>query len=310
VSDDSATETGFEVPSVLDGERVDRAVAVVTGWSRAEVQRLLADGAVLVDGERVAKSARLLQGQELVVLATPSRGAAVEPEPVPLDVRHEDADLIVLAKPAGVVVHPGAGNRHGTLANGLVHRYAEIAAVGEPDRPGIVHRLDKDTSGLLAVARTERARAALVEALAERRVDRHYVALVWGHLDAARGVVEAPIGRSVHRPTRMAVRASGRPARTHFEVEQAFTSPDVSLLRLRLESGRTHQIRVHLSAIGHPVVGDATYGGSRESLPLARPFLHATHLALDHPVTGEHLSFDDPLPSDLEAVLAALTPAG
>jgi 23S rRNA pseudouridine1911/1915/1917 synthase len=205
------------------------------------------------------------------------------------------------------VVHPGAGQPAGTLVHGLLARYPEIRTVGQADRPGIVHRLDKGTSGLLLVARSQPAYEALVAMLSARRVDRRYRALVWGEPDAPTGLVDAPIGRSTRDRTRMAVTVRGREARTGYEVVRAYHEPvDVTELRLRLETGRTHQIRVHLAAIGHPVVGDARYGGARQSLPLDRPFLHAEAVALDHPVTGAPLAFTSPLPGDLAAVLAGL----
>ena len=193
-----------------------------------------------------------------------------------MDVRYEDDDVLVVAKPAGLVVHPGAGHPDGTLVNGLLALDPEIAGTGDPQRPGIVHRLDRDTSGLLVVARSPRAYEALVAALGAHEVSREYLALVWGHLDAPRGVIDAPIGRSVRRPTRMAVREGGRRARTAYEVQAEFTSPEVSLVRASLETGRTHQIRVHLQAIGHPVVGDAAYGGARSS-PRPRTPVPARH---------------------------------
>jgi len=295
----------FEVPPALGGERVDRAVALLTGWSRAEVQRLVDAGAVLVAGVRVPKGRRLAAGEVVRVVAGPEPDALPVAGDVEIDVRYEDADVLVLAKPAGVVVHPGAGHASGTLVNGLLAGYPEIAAVGEPHRPGIVHRLDRDTSGLLVVARTPNAYESLVEQLKARAVERHYLALVWGR-PAARGMIDAPIGRSAARRTRMAVRESGREARTGFEVVEAFSSPVASLLECRLETGRTHQIRVHLAAIGHPVVGDASYGGAREPERLGRPFLHAFALAFDHPVSGARIHVEDPLPGDLEAALERL----
>ena len=295
------------VPAALGGLRVDRAVALLTGWSRAEVQALVEAGAVLVDGRPVAKSRRLEPGEVVELLAGPQPDAPPGADPaVVLDVRHEDPDLVVVSKPAGLVVHPGAGHPGGTLVNGLLARFPELATVGDPARPGIVHRLDRDTSGLLLVARSGRAYDALVEMLAAHDVRREYSALVWGHLEARRGVIDAPIGRSVRRPTRMAVRDSGRPARTVYEVRQELAEPAVTLLDCRLETGRTHQIRVHLQAIGHPVVGDAAYGGGRDQLRLSRPFLHAGGLELAHPVTGRPLRFEDPLPAELAEVLAAL----
>jgi 23S rRNA pseudouridine1911/1915/1917 synthase len=297
------------VPAALDGERVDRAVALLTGWSRSDVQALVADGSVLVGGRAVGKSRRLHEGEVVELLAEPQPETLPGPEPIDLDVRYEDADVVVLAKPAGLVVHPGAGHAGGTLVNGLLARYPEIAAVGDAHRPGIVHRLDRDTSGLMVVARSARAYDALVAELSSRRVDRRYLALVWGRPASPRGVVDAPIGRSQARRTRMAVRDAGRPARTEYEVRETFERPRCSLLACRLETGRTHQIRVHLAAIGHPVVGDATYGGARDFLRLDRPFLHAVELAFDHPVTHALMEFADTLPAELDAVLARLREA-
>jgi 23S rRNA pseudouridine1911/1915/1917 synthase len=300
------SEASFVVPESLDGERIDRSVALVTGWTRAEVQELVAAGAVLVDGRVVAKSVRLTAGATVEVRGAPSEPAAIVGEPVPLDVRHEDADVVVVAKPAGLVVHPGSGHDTGTLVHGLLHRYPEIAAVGDPARPGIVHRLDRDTSGLLMVARSARAHESLVAQLAQRSVGRQYLALVWGTMPAARGLIDAPIGRSRVRRTKMAVRDEGREARTGYEVLETFDEPLTSLLRCTLETGRTHQIRVHLDAVGHPVVGDRTYRGARQSLPLDRPFLHAASLAFDHPATAARLTFDDPLPPALADLLTTL----
>lgn len=295
------------VPGVLAGERVDRAVALLTGWSRADVQVLLARAAIVIDGHAVSKSHKLVEGSVIEVLEEPAVGAPPEPDPdVAIDVRYADDDVIVVVKPDGLVVHPGAGHPDGTLVNGVLARFPDVASIGDPYRPGIVHRLDRDTSGLLVVARSPRAYDSLIEQISTRSVDRRYVALVWGALSSPRGVIDAPIGRSTARRTRMAVRESGKTARTEYEVRTTYVDPECSLLDCRLETGRTHQIRVHLSAIGHPVVGDATYGGSRVSITLDRPFLHAAHLAFDHPVTGERLAFDDPLPPELEAVLAHL----
>jgi 23S rRNA pseudouridine1911/1915/1917 synthase len=236
-------------------------------------------------------------------LPQPDAGVAV-------DVVYEDGDVLVVDKPPGLVVHPGAGQSEGTLVNGLLARHPGLAGVGEAHRPGIVHRLDRDTSGLLVVALSPTAYTALVGALGDRRVERRYSALVWGVPEAPRGVVDAPIGRSPRQPTRQAVVAGGRPARTRYEVRARYDRPaELALLRCQLETGRTHQIRVHLASIGHPVVGDRDYGGARDALDVPRLFLHAEHLAFAHPVTGEALAFDAPLPSDLAAVLASLGPA-
>lgn len=296
----------FPVPGSLAGERVDRAVALITGYSRADVQDLVGRGAVLVDGARVAKSRRLHEGETVVLTARPEPVAPPGPEPVPVDVRYEDEALAVIAKPAGLVVHPGAGNEHGTLVHGLLHRWPEIAAVGDPMRPGIVHRLDRDTSGLMVVALRADAYEVLVSALAAREVERRYLALVWGRVEPRRGVVDAPVGRSMRRPTRMAVTPRGRDARTHYEVLEAFEDPVTAFLEVALETGRTHQIRVHLAAIGHPVVGDPAYGGDRSGLDLERPFLHAYRLAFAHPAGGDPLVIEEPLPEELADVLARL----
>jgi 23S rRNA pseudouridine1911/1915/1917 synthase len=298
------------VPRALDGQRLDRVVALVTGRSRSEAAELVDGGAVLVDGRPVtARTHRVAEGETLEI-TVPDAPAPAEPAPdpaVPVPVVYEDADLVVVDKPAGLVVHPGAGRAEGTLVNGLLARYPEIAGVGQPDRPGIVHRLDKGTSGLLVVARSPRAHEALVRMLSGREVERRYRTLVWGTPSSATGVIDAPIGRSPRDRTRMAVTVTGKPARTRYEVVRTYHDPvEVSELVCHLETGRTHQIRVHLGSIGHRVVGDRRYGGDRQSLPLDRPFLHAEHLALDHPVTGERLAFTSPLPEDLAAVLARL----
>lgn len=297
------------VPDELAGERVDRVVALLTGWSRADVQSLLEAGEVLVDGATVAKSRRLAAGDVIALLRAPAPDAPPGPEPVALVVRHVDDDVIVVAKPAGLVVHPGAGHEHDTLVSGLLYEFPDLEGVGDRFRPGIVHRLDRETSGLLVVARSPRAYESLVAQLSARTVDRCYQALVWGVPAARRGIVDAPIGRSEARRTRMAVTAGGRPARTAYEVTSTWSAPVVALVECKLETGRTHQIRVHLAAIGHPVVGDGAYRGVRDSVPLHRPFLHAGTLAFDHPATGERISFDEPLPPDLLAVLARLGPA-
>jgi 23S rRNA pseudouridine1911/1915/1917 synthase len=298
------------IPAALAGERLDRVVAMLTGLSRAEAAALVDGGHVTIDGRTATtRSVRLDEGV-IVAVDVGERATTSGPEPDPavaFTVVHEDPDVLVVDKPAGLVVHAGAGNSTGTLVHGLLARYPGLAGVGERDRPGIVHRLDKDTSGLLAVARTTAAHAALTRQLRAREVERRYLALVWGHLDSARGVVDAPIGRSGRTPTRMAVTARGREARTRYELRAAYGDPvEVSLLECRLETGRTHQIRVHLAAIGHAVVGDARYGGARQSFAVPRFFLHAAHLGFRHPTTGDALSFDSPLPPDLEEVLSRL----
>jgi 23S rRNA pseudouridine1911/1915/1917 synthase len=299
------------VPRALDGQRLDRVVALVTGGSRAEAAALVDEGAVTVGGSPVTtRSHRVAEG-DLVDIDLPDRPAEIEltADPsVPVRVVHEDADVIVVDKPAGVVVHPGAGQGSGTLVNGLLARYPEIRDVGQPDRPGIVHRLDKGTSGLLVVARSAPAYDRLVAMLGRHEIDRRYRTLVWGTVASPSGLVDAPVGRSGRERTRMAVTVRGKPARTWYDVVRTFHQPvEVTELVCRLETGRTHQIRVHMASIGHRVVGDGRYGGDRQSLPLPRPFLHAEHLGFDHPITGEALTFTSPLPDDLAQVLARLS---
>lgn len=300
-----------EVPEALDGQRLDRVVAMVTGLSRSEVGTLLADGGVTVDGAPAAKGSVKLAAGARVAVEVPEAETAVTPEPDPtveVAVVFADDQVVVVDKAPDLVVHPGAGHDRGTLVAGLLARYPELATVGDPARPGIVHRLDRGTSGLLVVARTPLAYESLVGQLSARSVERRYRALVWGHPESPRGLIDAPIGRSPRHPTRMAVVATGKEARTRYEVERLFTRPaETALVVCRLETGRTHQIRVHLAAIGHRVVGDDRYQGVRESIDLHRPFLHAERLGFDHPVTGERVTFDAPLPADLQAVLDTLS---
>lgn len=303
------------VPAGLDGERIDRVVALLTGCSRSEAAALVAAGAVRVGTGGVApavvtaRAGRVVEGDEVAVDVPEAAGPTVVAEDgIELSIVHEDGDVIVVDKPTGLVVHPGAGHRGGTMVHGLLARYPEMAGVGEPGRPGVVHRLDKETSGLLVVARTEAARVALVAALSAHDVTREYLALVHGIPSAAAGMVDAPIGRSTRSPTRMAVSTTGREARTRYEVVQrwpAVGDHGTALLRCRLETGRTHQIRVHLTAIGHPVAGDRTYGGDRPVPAVPRLFLHAARLAFAHPRTGEPVAFESPLPADLADALTA-----
>lgn len=300
------------VPSALDGERLDRIVALLADISRSDAAVIVAAGGVTLDGE-VATSGkvRLVEGQRVQIdPATIPQVAPTAADPtVEFAVVYADDDVIVVDKPPGLVVHPGAGNLDGTLANGLLARFPELAGVGDPMRPGIVHRLDAGSSGLLVVARSEVAVGRLIDQFVDHSAHRQYVALVWGHPAAGHGVIDAPIGRDRRDPLKMAVVAGGRDARTEYTLVERYGRPsDLSLLHCRLETGRTHQIRVHLTSIGHPLVGDTTYGGRRPVLGLERPFLHASELEFVHPTSGETVSFTSALPDDLVAMAATLEP--
>jgi 23S rRNA pseudouridine1911/1915/1917 synthase len=279
-------------------ERLDRAVAArAEVGSRSLAERLIADGAVLVDGERRLKSHRLEGGEEVVV-DLPEAEAPLEPEAMELDVAWEDEHLLVVDKPAGVVVHPAGGHRSGTLVHGLL---VHDVAGGDEDRPGIVHRLDRDTSGLLVVARSDEAHERLQELIRRRDVERRYLALVKGTPKSRTGRIEAPIGRDRFDRSRHSLdTATPRDAVTHFEVLELLGPR--ALLALRLETGRTHQIRVHLEAIDLPVSGDPVYGVAGD-LGLERQFLHAAGLAFDHPFTGQRIEVESALPDDLAAAL-------
>jgi len=286
-------------------------VARETGCSRTVAHELVTSGRVRVDGRVEERPSRAVaEGAVVEVEGEVGGGGGVAADPtVGFAVVHEDDAVVVVDKPPGLVVHPGAGEASGTLVHGLLARYPELAGVGpDPARPGVVHRLDRGTSGLLVVARSPAAHAALTDQIARRRVERVYTALVLGPIEEATGRIEAPLGRDPGRPTLRAVVPDGRPAATDYEVDRRFTEPEpATLLTCRLETGRTHQIRVHLSAIGHPVAGDVPYGGATGALALDRPFLHARRLAFTHPTTGERVAFESPLPPDLAAVLATLS---
>jgi 23S rRNA pseudouridine1911/1915/1917 synthase len=309
------------VPPHAAGERLDRFLAAAQpDLSRSRIQSLIEAGHVTLDGRPTRVSQRL-RGGETVCVAVPARApSGMIAEAMPLVVVHQDDDLLVLDKPAGLVVHPGAGVTTGTLAHGLLHHDPALAGVGGEDRPGLVHRLDKDTSGLLVVARTARAHRVLVEAMRKREITREYTALVWGDPREDEGTLSAPIARDPRHRTRMAVaRRGGRAAVTHWRVVERFGP--VTRLAVRLETGRTHQIRVHLAHARLPVVGDPVYGGRRKALSpdgaqrslaatlleiLTRQALHASRLELVHPVTGQPLRFRSELPDDLHRALTAL----
>ncbi len=296
------------VPAALAGQRVDRVVSLVADIPRASAAALIDAGAVKVDGVAVkAGKLKVSEGQRLQVeLALLPKKQLPLPEPgINVEIVYSDDDVIVINKQAGIVVHPGAGNPTGTLVNAVLAKFPDVATVGDPFRPGVVHRLDAGTTGLMVMARTTRAYEALVDALSRRVVVRRYLALVWGHMSAASGVIDAPLGRDQRDPTKMSVLAGGKVARTTYEVQRAFNLPvDCSLLECGLETGRTHQIRVHLATLGHGVVGDVIYGGARSVLSSPRPMLHATSLQFDHPVTAKEMKFNAALPQDFSAVLA------
>ena len=289
----------------MDGARVDKAVAELLEVSRGRASQLIELGALL-DGNPARSSDRVTTGQ-VITVSRPELTGALEPEEVEFTVLFADDDVIVVDKPAGIVVHPGTGRSRGTLAAGLIGRFPELVGVGASDRWGLVHRLDKDTSGVLLVARNESALDSLTEALRRREIGRVYEALVEGCMGSPTGTIDAPIGRDPSRPTRRAISHTGKHARTHYEVVRNYPESDVSLLSVALETGRTHQIRVHLAAIGHPVVGDLTYGATRKDIGAPRTFLHAARLTFINPGTGEEMSVEAPLPPDLESVLDDLS---
>jgi 23S rRNA pseudouridine1911/1915/1917 synthase len=285
----------FEVDPSEAGERLDRLAARRLGTSRSNIQRIIHEGLLCLDGEEALASYRV-RGGERVEARLPDGELAPEEIPVPLV--FEDGFLVVVDKPAGLVVHPGAGNPSGTLVNALLGR--GIAGGEDPDRPGIVHRLDRDTSGLMVVAKGEPAYSRLVEMMAGRKVRRGYRAVVVGEGLPETGTVDSPVGRDPDNPTLMTA-GVGRPAVTHFEVVREAAGH--TMLTVRLETGRTHQIRVHLSAIGHPVYADPLYGGV---VPGRRLWLHAERLSFVHPVSGEGMDFESSVPEDLREVAAEL----
>ncbi len=296
-----------------EGDRLDRFISERLTLSRTRVQALIEDGHVQVDGRAARKSERLEEGARVSVAVPPPEPVEIPAEDLPLSVVFEDEDLLVVDKPAGMVVHPAPGHRTGTLVNALLFHVRDLSGVGGRLRPGIVHRLDRETSGLLVVAKSDPAHHGLAEALRARKVKRLYRAACWGHLDESPLTVDAPIGRDPNDRKRMAVVEGGRRAVSRARVRERWLRAD--LLDVALETGRTHQIRVHMAHVGHPVVGDPVYGAGWErgmggpdriwARDLARrtprQFLHAAELSFDHPLTGRRMRFHAPLPPDLEA---------
>ena len=313
VNEIRTVERDAVIPVEHAGERLDRSLAqLFPEFSRSQLQKWLKQGWITVDGAVPAPRAAVLGGEAVLLRAELVAEGPVQAQPIALDIRHEDDALIIVNKPADLVVHPGAGNADGTLQNALLHHDPALAAV---PRSGIVHRLDRETSGLMVVARTLQAHKHLVDQLQARTMGREYLALVTGTFTAG-GHVDAPIGRHPRDRVRMAVREGGRAAVTHYRIEERF--PAHTLLRCRLETGRTHQIRVHMAHIRHPLVGDPVYGG-RLRLPkgtteevaaalrgFRRQALHAETLSLTHPVSGESTTWSAPVPADLEALAEVL----
>lgn len=301
------TQHAFEAEANSD-VRLDALVAQRAGLSRTQAATLIANGHVTVNGRREKSAYRPVAGERVEVFVPPPAPREIRGEAIPLAIVYEDDDLVVIDKPAGMVVHPAPGNWSGTLVNALIGRGGELSSAGGEERPGLIHRLDKDTSGLLLVAKNDRAHRLLSGALAERRVVRRYATLIWGHLVDDEKTVDRPIARDPRDRQRMAVVATGKPARTTFTRLARFDAGD--LLRAHLHSGRTHQIRVHLASIGHPVMGDDTYGGGGGrklvGLPPRRHFLHAAWLRFVHPTSRKHMDLRSPLPPDLRESLAVV----
>jgi 23S rRNA pseudouridine1911/1915/1917 synthase len=303
----------LKIPATAAGQRLDRTLATaLPQYSRARLQRWIREGAVRVAGKSARARDRVRGGEQVVINASFGPDQSIEAEEMPLVIVHEDRELLVLNKPAGLVVHPGAGNRTHTLQNALL---AYDGALARVPRAGLVHRLDKETSGLLIVARTPLAHTRLVAQLAAREIHREYLALVLGRPTGG-GRIDQPIGRHRSVRTRMAVRSDGRAAITHYRIEQRFRAH--TLLRVQLETGRTHQIRVHLAHAGLPIVGDPVYGGRRRQIgghagelnevlhDFRRQALHAQRLQFEHPINGRQMRFEAPMPADFESLLRAL----
>lgn len=301
----------LRVPPEQDGERLDRFLAGhgELGLSRTQLQRLIRRGDVTVDGTAGQASDQVHTGQEVLVFVPAQQSAVLLPEPLPIDIVYEDDDLLVINKPRGLVVHPAPGHEMGTLVNALLAYSDQLSLVAGKDRPGIVHRLDKDTTGLMLVAKTDAAHRTLSAELKRRLIERRYLAIVYGVPSVEHAVIDAPIGRHPVDRKRMAVVADGRTAWTEYWLRESFAGV-ASLLECKLYTGRTHQIRVHLTHIGHPVVADTMYGPKHPPAAawnqLTGQGLHAARLTFTHPRTRERLSFDCPPPDDFEQALAAL----
>ena len=296
----------YHVSPHNEGERVDRVIAFFSGLSRSKVSDLISKRLILRNGIPIKKGSEIVHLNDEISMPN-LVGEAVEEiasdESIDFEVIFEDDSVIVVSKPSGLIVHPGSGIANGTLVNGLAAQFPDLREIGDPTRLGLVHRLDKGTSGLLIVARTPEALGNLKFQMQERHVHRQYFAIVAGHLESNKGVVDAPLGRDPKNPLKRAVINSGKYARTHYEIDQKYESPfKVSMLNCRLETGRTHQIRVHLAAIGHPVLGDELYGGRTSFNIENRLALHAQMLTFLHPKTKNLMNFESPLPAELTSM--------
>jgi 23S rRNA pseudouridine1911/1915/1917 synthase len=306
------------VTDELEGTRLDRfLVSVLPNQSRSQIQRLIKDGKVLLAGKAAKANLAVKQGQTFEVEIPEAVDTDLQPEALPLPILYEDADLLIVDKPAGMVVHPAAGHASGTLVNALLHHVDDLSGIGGEKRPGIVHRLDRGTSGLMVVAKHDAAHEELSRQFHDREVEKEYVALVWGEVMAGRRI-DAPIGRDPSNRKKMAAAAPNRVRRSREAVTRIVRAEHfgrtLTLAVVAIHTGRTHQIRVHLSTIGHPIVGDPLYGGVHRRVPgdlravthLDRPFLHAAHLAFTHPADGRRMEFSSELPDDLQRVLDEL----
>lgn len=296
----------FEIPEGLETMRIDKAIALETHFSRSYIAELFKQDKVRLNNKKSKRSEKVNPGDKIFLEFIQIDELEILAQDIPFEIVFEDDYLVVINKEPDVVVHPGAGNPDGTLANALIFKYPQMREVGQAHRPGIVHRLDAGTSGLLVAAKTQEAYEKFVEMFSTHDVDRRYISLVWGKLQTKSGIIDAPIGRSMSRATKMAVRDDGKFARTHYAENKYFEEDGVTLMDISLETGRTHQIRVHFAAIGHPVVGDKTYGGYRQSIECPRTFLHAGQLNFTHPITEQEMTFSAKLPEDLAQVLEQL----
>ncbi len=304
--------TQYTLAVTEGGGRIDAFIATaIATLSRTAVQRLIEAGHVLVNGAAPRAAYKVRAGDTITVYVPPPQLTVIVPEALPLDILYEDADMLVVNKMAGMVVHPGAGNFSGTLVNALLAHCTDLGGIGGELRPGVVHRLDKDTSGVLVVAKNDHAIQALQRQFKAREVQKIYTALVIGHLEQSEGLIEAPVGRHPVKRQRMAVLAVGKPARTRWKTRAYYRDDKnriYTLLDVYLLTGRTHQIRVHFSWLGYPLVGDTVYGPAQSPLSAPRQFLHAHSLTLRHPTRGEEMTFVAPLPADLTALLQTLSP--